>query len=1456
MKKQFTFLKTFLVAVFLITASIVQVSAQVTLILPNASTANFSTIAAAYSAINFTTNPGAHVIQLESGYTGESSYPLTLGSVTGASATNTTTIRPAAGQTKTLSAATVSSSSLTTASAPNQFSGSLSTLASGYSVGGYGFTAVTTVSSISPNGVVTLGASLNSSANHNATWIADPTSVIKITSTGYDGTKKIYTVPNSTGVTAGMKVGGNGIPAGATVSSTTATTITISTAGSVAATDMYFGTIAVTPYAFQMSVTDASLVKVGDMITGTGVTEPSMITAIEGNVLTLDNKGYSYANGASVTTYTGGTVLLNGAKYVTFDGQAGGSGSTKNLTISNESTSPYAYAVKFVNDTYKNTIKYCNIKGSATSTTSAPIGGTVYIGGTSGTTARSGSSGSYLGSGNLYNTIDNCEISNADATEANLPSVGIFMKGSSPSTNEGNAITNCNIFNYFNVGAFISSGIYNDVYTNTTTISANKLYQTATRTFTGAGLHYPIYLNTSGVLSAVTDNTIGYNSNNNSGIYTINGNVAHRFAGIYINNYTGGQSPPVAGNTIASINYTTASAGNGAEGIVVGIFQKAGNGIGANSISTVNRPNIISNITLNYSGTLSGTFSLAGASYSYASGAHNYSYCKIYNLNAIPSSNTLVGKVMGIYTTASFGGSIKGNTIYNLSCGENANTAAHIVTGINSNSASTQTVERNIVYDLNAKSSGNSVITGIANSVGTYQTTIKNNIVRIGAEVTSDAIIYGLNYSMGVANGNVFNYHNTISISGTATKTGGPANSTFSIYLGGNNAATNHSIQNNIFTNQRINSESGSAKHFAFRFAYTVANTIKVLNYNLYWATPLGYFGGTGPTEYANLAAWKQSGGNTKILIANDDNSIEGNPNFVSSTDLHITTSSAPYNAGIDLSATVGDDFDGDKRLTGKKDIGADDISSLNTWTGTTSSDWDVTTNWSNAAKPTASNGSVVIPAGVTNIPVISATNAACNNITLQPGAQLTLNSSKTLAASGNLLLQSDASNGTATIKDLNTNGGITVTGTTSVQQYLTTGRNWYVSSPVATATSNVFSAASSTTNKLWYYNEPTGTSAPWTQITDSITSLTVGKGYVVNMPADGVVTFTGALNTGNLSSPVLTRTTGQAKEGFNLVGNPYPSYLDWHSATKSHVGNTLWYRTKVSGSHKFFTYLQGDGAREVGSVSVPADVTNLIPPMQAFWVRLDEGQTAGSVTFTNAMRSHKESDKPTNKLRTKSENNSLNQLIRLQVSNGINDDEAVVYFNPNVSDGFDRYDAPKMSNANPAIPEIFTKAGNQQLVINGLSSIEANSIVPVGFVAGNASTFSLKATEITNLPTDVKVILKDNATLAETELTANAVYEFAPASVSGDRFSLIFRTTGATTGLNSAKAIVNVYVNGDNRIVISAPEKSVYSIYNAMGQMIENGMLNSTLQTANCKLQTGIFVVKVGNQSTRVIIK
>ena len=119
---------------------------------------------------------------------------------------------------------------------------------------------------------------------------------------------------------------------------------------------------------------------------------------------------------------------------------------------------------------------------------------------------------------------------------------------------------------------------------------------------------------------------------------------------------------------------------------------------------------------------------------------------------------------------------------------------------------------------------------------------------------------------------------------------------------------------------------------------------------------------------------------------------------------------------------------------------------------------------------------------------------------------------------------------------------------------------------------------------------------------------------------------------------------------------------------------------------------------------------------------------------------------------------------------------------------------------------------------------------------------------------------IKDkNTPNTEVEISNGLVYNFSSQATSSaaDRFSLIFRSPGTTTGINTnEKMNAEVFVNAANLITIIAPEKSNYSIYSAVGQLIESGILNTKHETRNAKLTAGVYVVKVNNQSTKVILK
>jgi hypothetical protein len=516
------------------------------------------------------------------------------------------------------------------------------------------------------------------------------------------------------------------------------------------------------------------------------------------------------------------------------------------------------------------------------------------------------------------------------------------------------------------------------------------------------------------------------------------------------------------------------------------------------------------------------------------------------------------------------------------------------------------------------------------------------------------------------------------------------------------------------------------------------------------------------------------------------------------------------------------------------------------TWSGTSSTDWNDATNWCGGI-PTATTD-VDIPSGG-NQPSIEAAGGLCRNITIESGATLAITGTNNLTVSGTLTnngtlnLLSDAS-GTATILTPGTVGG---SGTTNVNQYIIY-RTWYMSSPVASASPTGMAAIRS-------YDEATNL---WSAAT---LPMVIGRGYSVTPPNDGTtnILFTGrTLNTGE-KTIALTKNGSTSQAGFNSVGNPYPSYIDWKAVvTKNTVileTGTMWYRSKETGSFKFYTV-------DASGVVVPSGstATAYIPPMQAFWVKTN---TDGSTLyFEDNMRSHAAG---TNPLKAPAAKNSELPLLRLQVSNGINVDEAVIYSYANATNGYDFYDSPKMMNNDAAIPEIYTTLNNQPIVINVMNSIPLDTEIGLGFVAGNATSFSMRANEISNLPSDVNVILKDYGNNGiETDLTDGVTtYEFSPATTTGDRFSIIFRTTGAVTGIPTAANDQNllVYRNANNQIVVQIKgqlnDSYALDVYNSTGQKLASKQATAGITIMDAP-QSGVYFVTVkgnGNNTTKKVV-
>jgi len=502
------------------------------------------------------------------------------------------------------------------------------------------------------------------------------------------------------------------------------------------------------------------------------------------------------------------------------------------------------------------------------------------------------------------------------------------------------------------------------------------------------------------------------------------------------------------------------------------------------------------------------------------------------------------------------------------------------------------------------------------------------------------------------------------------------------------------------------------------------------------------------------------------------------------------------------------------------------------------------------------------------NLTTTTLTNDATYILNVDAGKQLTVNT--TLTNNGTINLKSTDS-GTATLIPPATISG---TGTFNTQQYLATTRNWYISSPVVNPSTPGLTTTPDFAGIDYYYEymeggnntntigQPGSPTLYWMGLNKG-SSMAVGKGYIAKTNAETTVQFTGTPNNGNITTSFnLTRDDAKGK-GFNLVGNPYPSYIDWSlvAAANPNLMKTVWFKTKKTigfgGGYAFASVnVTTPSSPEFVANNANTTITKYIPPTQAFWVRVNSGTSSTSMSFTNAMREHRLNNGDLMKAPKVNERSR----IRLQLVNGIESDETLIYFDKIATNDFNEYDSPKMMNNSSVTPDLYTIAGVERLVINGMSEIADNMELPLGFSLDAVASLKLKTTEMSNFPLGTRIYLLDKVESSQVELLPETEYNFnttTAASNNENRFSLLFRSPGVSTELNSdkSKSQALVFVNANNQITIIAPEKSNYAIYNAVGQKVAAGkIINNLPLTINHS--KGIYVVKVGNQSTRVIIK
>lgn len=455
---------------------------------------------------------------------------------------------------------------------------------------------------------------------------------------------------------------------------------------------------------------------------------------------------------------------------------------------------------------------------------------------------------------------------------------------------------------------------------------------------------------------------------------------------------------------------------------------------------------------------------------------------------------------------------------------------------------------------------------------------------------------------------------------------------------------------------------------------------------------------------------------------------------------------------------------------------------------------------------------------------------ATSGGLIVNSTSQLTLNGDMELSAIKGLILKSDASGTASFLID----GTVSCTGSAEVQDYLKYeatdyGRN--IALPISNGHTDQFENPSA---GIYYYNSST----PGWQLINN-TSLAIITGYVTKYPTENTLSFTGTLNSGDLSRTNLIRTTTPNNFGWNLIGNPYPSAVDWDLVGKSNVNSAMYFR-KVNGN--VASYVNGTGN--------PLGTTGIIPPMQAFWAQVTSGQTTGAVYFSDADRLH--SALPLYK------EVPSHPIVRLRFNTVQDNDETVVLFNDEATPLFDAtFDAHKMISENEALPVIYSLTpDNDKLSINALKPISLSSVVPLGISALQNGQCSIDAFEISNFNAQATVFLEDTKLQVFQNLTLHPVYSFTYNKAEDThRFRLHFKNVNTSFDSNNADKdeAVQVYTD-DNSLYITflSPDNNTYKIhlYNMLGQLIYEREVNSDGQIYKIDLNTAYahYIVRVFN--------
>ena len=373
-------------------------------------------------------------------------------------------------------------------------------------------------------------------------------------------------------------------------------------------------------------------------------------------------------------------------------------------------------------------------------------------------------------------------------------------------------------------------------------------------------------------------------------------------------------------------------------------------------------------------------------------------------------------------------------------------------------------------------------------------------------------------------------------------------------------------------------------------------------------------------------------------------------------------------------------------------------------------------------------------------------------------------------------------------------------------------------------------------------------------------TYLVPGKGYLVSIDTDQLLQNYGTLNNGDVPLYSVTKSDYNAwagRLGFNLLGNPYQSYLDFEKFMDASIGSgtnagNLWTgsseynRTYATFDPKLNSYVQYKSGTSVDANTA----SQYIHPHQGFFIRMTKGTNSSTtVKYTNAMRSLRGNDKSQFRGGEQPAYPLINFLVRDSEGNA---DIAVLEFGRTEDDG-----ATKM-RMNECKGMISLGYGSDDFGI--LFRTEVEDYQSLRFEATEEGIFTL-TWNTANAEFD-KLTLIDNITGTTTDMLGRDSYSFeATPDQYASRFKVVIgdykgidepEEDGPSTGSGTF-----AFQMGDQLVVNGEGELQIIDM---LGRVVMTDQLTGSQSTTNLPKTAGVYVLRLtdtnGTRTQKMVIR